>query len=310
MLSSSFYVAVKVGNKFSDRLRETSYYWSRDKSFLLMQYMARFVAVRQRFAQQRQPVSDILKKYSATSQVHLSNDIEAIVETLFQDGYYQGLKLPDDMVQEFLDYAFTHPCYANRNRQGEPIYLTPDLIAACPKMPYRVASYINHQENSSLIKQLARDPQVLAIAEAYLGRTPVYHKSELIWSFPHQQSSASCFTHFFHCDINDYRNVKFFFYLTDVDENSGPHYYIKGSHVKRSLISQLRATSPSEETSRKLPSIYGQDAVKAVTGPAGYGFVGDPYTLHRGSDTTSKPRLFLQIEFTISQYRCWYYQRN
>ncbi|MEM6839119.1 MAG: phytanoyl-CoA dioxygenase family protein [Cyanobacteria bacterium P01_C01_bin.120] len=310
MLSSSFYIAAKFGNKFFDRFRETSYYWSSDKSFLLMQYLARFVAVRQRFAQQRQSVGSIIKKYSATSQVHLSNNIEAIVDTLFQDGYYQGLKLSEGKVQAFLDYAFTHPCYANRDRRGDPIYLTPELIAACPKMPYRVASYIHHQENSSLIKQLARDPQLLAIAEAYLGRAPVYHKSELIWSFPHQQSSANCFTHFFHSDINDYRNIKFFFYLTDVDETSGPHHYIEGSHVNRPLIGQLRAPSPSAKTSRKLAKLYGKDAIKTVTGPAGYGFIGDPYSLHRGSDTAARPRLFLQIEFIMSQYRCWYYKRN
>lgn len=243
MLSSGFIMVTrmteKVLDKASYRLREIDYYWSHDKRFLLMKYLARFIAVREQFGQHRQPISEVLKKYPAASQVDLMDSIESLVDTLFQDGYALGLKLPDRMVKAFQEYAFSHPCYGNRQRDSSPISVLPAWLQDCPNMPCRVASYIKDQETCTLIKQLAEDSQLLAIAEAYLGQTPLHHKSELIWSFPHQSSSANCYTHFFHSDINDYRNIKFFFYLTDVDETSGPHYYIRQSHKNRPLLSQL-----------------------------------------------------------------------
>lgn len=315
MLKTDLHVASKLVdaprlvNKIFDYAREYKYYWSNDKKFLLMKYLARFIAVRERAGTPCLPNHETLQKALSTTLIQGGEQIGSILEALSREGYYQGFSLPDSMVEDFLRYAFSHPCYANRKGSGKPIYLTPEVIQSCPAMPFKVASYIQDQENCPLIRQLAKDPLILAIAEAYLGNTPIYHRSELLWSFPHQHSSESCYTHFFHCDINDYRNIKFFFYLTDVDEASGPHFYIKTSHKKRSLIKQLRGASPSEFSDRKLARHYGEDAIKAVTGSAGLGFVGDPYTLHRGSDANSKARLMLQIEFTVSQYRCWYYNR-
>ena len=75
-------------------------------------------------------------------------------------------------------------------------------------------------------------------------------------------------------------------------------------------MEQLKSGIPSPKNDEKLIKYYGKDAFEDVTGPAGFGFVGAPYTLHRGSDMTSKTRLFLQIEFMISSYDCWYDDRQ
>jgi len=40
----------------------------------------------------------------------------------------------------------------------------------------------------------------------------------------------------FHYDLEDYRFIKFMFYLTDVDLFNSPHHiYVKGSHEKKKL---------------------------------------------------------------------------
>lgn len=307
--ASQFFGNFRVVHKLFEYVREHRYYWKIDKKFLLMKFLARFIAIRERAGIPQLPTREILSKAGSTSPIQMADSIEFMLETLSRDGYYRGLRLRKAMVEGFLKYAFSHPCYADRNNTGRPIYLAPTITESCSEMPFRVASYIRDQEECPLIHQLINDPLVLAIAEAYLGNTPIYHKSELLWSFPHQPSSGDCYTHFFHCDINDYRNVKFFFYLTDVDEASGPHLYIKGSHKKRPLIEQFQGGGTSALYDQKLLKLYGKEMVQVVTGPAGFGFIGDPYTFHRGSDTRARARLLLQIEFTISKYRCWYYNR-
>lgn len=304
--------AERLRDKIHRTFQENIYYWSRDKKFLLMKFLARFIKVRNFFSSDRTLFSKNLSKYIESfddSQVSAPDKVETIVNTIEQDGYYQGLQLTEELRERFLEYAFSHACYANRVAGSSPIQVRPEILQESPAMPYRVASYAKDQESCPLIKRLAKDPKILAIAEGYLGRIPIYHKSELLWSFPHELSSDYCYTHFFHSDINDYRNVKIFFYLTDVDTTDGPHYYIKGSHKKRAFIEQLKAGKPSPKTDRSFIEYYGEESFESVTGPAGFGFVGDPYTLHRGSDVTSKPRLFLQMEFMISRYRCWYYNR-
>ncbi|NEQ47089.1 MAG: hypothetical protein F6K00_27540 [Leptolyngbya sp. SIOISBB] len=306
------YSTQKLRDKISDFFQEHRYYWSKDKNFLLMKYLARFIKVRESFSSDLSLFSEALNKYTrsfAESQISTPESVESILETIGKDGYYQGLKLSEEIVEEFLEYAFSHACYANRIADSLPIQITPEILQDCPAMPFRVASYIKDQESCPLIQSLAKDPKILAIAEGYLGRPPVYHTSELLWSFPHKASSDYCYTHFFHSDINDYRNIKFFFYLTDVDVTDGSHHYIKGSHKKRAFMDQLKAGIPSPKSDQRLIDYYGEGTFEDVTGPAGFGFIGDPYTLHRGSDVASKPRLFLQIEFMISSYDCWYYNR-
>src|SRR5690606_4897194 len=109
-----------------------------------------------------------------------------------------------------------------------------------------------------------------------------------------------------HCDINDYRTIKFFFYLTDVSAENGPHAYIKKSPLQRSALHQLlgqRCASLSEDD---LMRKYGKQLV-TVCGSAGSGFAGDPYYFHRGTTPVRGERLLLQIEFGCRRYRTWYF---
>jgi hypothetical protein len=84
----------------------------------------------------------------------------------------------------------------------------------------------------------------------------------------------------FHYDLDDYRCVAFFFHLTPVDEFSGPHVYVKGSH-KRKPIRMLLA--PSRQCSdQDMVMRYGAENVVTLCGPPGFGFASDPVWLSQG----------------------------
>jgi hypothetical protein len=51
----------------------------------------------------------------------------------------------------------------------------------------------------------------------------------LRWSFPVPGQSSAL--QMFHRDSEDWRYLKVLVYLTDVDEDAGPHVYLHGSHL-------------------------------------------------------------------------------
>jgi hypothetical protein len=106
------------------------------------------------------------------------------------------------------------------------------------------------------------------------------------------------------------RTLKFFFYLTDADADSGPHVYVVGSHRRRSLKHQL--TLLVGHRADEIVGIYGRDSLLTITGPAGKGFVEDPFGFHMGTVLNQAPRLMMEVGFGASKplrrdlhaYRC------
>jgi hypothetical protein len=102
----------------------------------------------------------------------------------------------------------------------------------------------------------------------------------------------------FHFDLDDWRALKFFFYLTDVGIDDGPHVYVRGSHRSRPLGDQFipfKGRSAQFIAARHTPA-----SVTTVTGLAGTGFVEDPYGYHTGRSVKSRARLMLDIEYGVS----------
>lgn len=103
----------------------------------------------------------------------------------------------------------------------------------------------------------------------------------------------------FHFDLDDWRMLKFFFNLVDVDEGTGPHVFVKGSHRRRAMKHQLTLMvgHPADE----VLGYYGKDSTVTLTGKAGFGFGEDPFGFHMGTVPTEKPRLMMEVGFGVSK---------
>src|SRR5690349_15729686 len=103
----------------------------------------------------------------------------------------------------------------------------------------------NHRPEDMLacphILQLANRPALLRLAARYLGCAPTLSALRLRWSFPGRWAGTGLQA--FHRDLDDWRFVKLFVYLTDVDEGSGPYVQVAGTHLTRG---SLRARSWSD----------------------------------------------------------------
>src|SRR5262249_62371405 len=80
---------------------------------------------------------------------------------------------------------------------------------------------------------------------------------------------------------------------TDVEESSGPHHFVRGSH--RTQPELFWRTHEVEALERA----FGRDAICAVTGAAGTAFLADTIGIHAGPVPISRPRLILQVGYTL-----------
>jgi len=132
---------------------------------------------------------------------------------------------------------------------------------------------------------------VLDVAARYLDCRPTISGVGLHWSLP--SKTGDCTVQVFHRDPDDWRFLKLFVYLTDVDEGAGPHEYIRGSHVHSG---RLRSSPYQDE---EVLSRYGASSVERVLGPAGTTFIADTWGIHKGRVAQTRRRLIFQVTYSI-----------
>lgn len=163
-----------------------------------------------------------------------------------------------------------------------------------------VAEYkTQHLLNSPDIVSLAMHPLLLDAAAGYLGCKPTISNLSLWWSLPADGSAQEAEN--YHRDVDDWRFVKFFLYLTDVDETAGPHRFVKKS-TKSSRFLFIKRFTDSE-----VERVYGIDNCLTMLGRGGDAFLEDTFGLHKGQPPTGKRRLVFQVQYSINPISVYEY---
>jgi hypothetical protein len=278
-------------------------------AYLFMRTIARFDTVRRVVAAGQKVLRPDVDAYlrsitSERSRFFDGVDPAALAKGVDRDGYAFGLTLPGDTVAELQEFARTHRCFVDRNPALG--FMPQDIEQARARLgrKFLLAQYFNVRAQSAVVDQLIRDPVLLAAAAGYLHSPPVLVGVNLFWSYPAALSTNqhSYAAQLFHYDLDDFKFLKYFFYLTDVDETSGPHVIVKGSHrAKRhaALIDRFRVRRYSDE---EIGAAYGHHNIVTVTGPAGTGFAEDTTCIHKGLSPVSRERLILQIQYALNDW--------
>lgn len=138
---------------------------------------------------------------------------------------------------------------------------------------------------------LANSAHLIGLAEQYLQCKPTISSLMLRWSFPADAPVGN--VQRFHRDSDDWRHLKVMVYLTDVGAADGPHVYVRGTHRE---AAPLRIQVEADEAIHRR---YGKEAAKVVTGAEGSGFVVDTAGIHKGEPPRARPRLMLQIQYSL-----------
>lgn len=140
---------------------------------------------------------------------------------------------------------------------------------------------------------IANMPRIVDAVAADLGARPTISYMTAWWSVPAHEGAKQAEN--WHRDVDDYDFTKFFLYLTDVDDDAGPHMLLKGSH----LVDKL--TPIRRYTDEEVYAAFGKENEIKFTGPAGSCFLEKTYGMHRGFPPKSKPRLIFQVLYSLRE---------
>jgi len=237
---------------------------------------------------------------------YTETDVSSAVNELKKNGYcVLKQRLPDEIVERLMAYSLKTPVryvLPTENYSTDGIRLSQNLELISEVRGK--AAKCNHETKTLLqnpdIKDIILDPFFLSIAQEYLGAKPIMSNLEMWWSFPvaDREKFTSASAQKYHFDMDQVKFFNFFFYLTDVDTNNGPHCYVKGSH--KTLPSRFRRRGRFSDQDVK--DHYPADDIVEITGKKGTIIAVDTRGIHKGKALENNARLLMQVRFTNSLF--------
>ena len=155
-------------------------------------------------------------------------------------------------------------------------YYDPKITAKCP-----------------YIFDIINDENILSTASLYFNSPFKLDYASVWWSFKNEDIISEK-TQFFHRDLDSFNLLKFFIYLTDVDENSGSNQYILFSHKNNFNKKISRKTFKEDDIGTNL-----NKDLFTFTGKSGSVIAADTFGFHRGKTPKSNDRLMLVLAFSL-----------
>jgi ectoine hydroxylase-related dioxygenase (phytanoyl-CoA dioxygenase family) len=196
--------------------------------------------------------------------------------------------LTASQIQEMRDYFAPRPI-KDGYRESHPSFIGPENAPAGTHVAFYSQDDVLRAPHAL---RLANDPTVLSIVAGMLGATPTISYMATWWSIPSGKGKPQQAENF-HRDVDDWRFVKLFIYLTDVDETAGPHKFVKGSHKVNKLTDIRRFTD------EEIADTFGIENQVEFQGRAGTCFLENTYGVHRGVPPASTNRLLLQVLYSL-----------
>ena len=151
--------------------------------------------------------------------------------------------------------------------------------------------------SSRAAQGLIADPSLLAVAQAYLGAAPIVDLVTMWWSAAVGVGASSAAAQQYHFDLDRLRFLKLFVYLTDVDERTGPHVFVRGSHLAKPAHLRRDGRHSDAAVEAAFPG-----GPQVITGARGSMFLADTLGLHKGLDLVEGHRLVFQVEWSSSLF--------
>lgn len=155
-------------------------------------------------------------------------------------------------------------------------YYDPKITAKCP-----------------YIFDIINDENILSTASLYFNSPFKLDYANVWWSFKNEDIIKEK-TQFFHRDLDSFNLLKFFIYLTDVDENSGSNQYVLFSHKNNFNKKISRKTFKEDDIKINLDK-----DLFTFTGKSGSVIAADTFGFHRGKTPKSNDRLMLVLAFSL-----------
>lgn len=222
--------------------------------------------------------------------------VKEIAQSIQQNGYYKFNTLLDNKtVNDLVSYSLSLKAkLMPRGNSNHEFDFFDQSNPITVKYEYKESDLI--QNNT--IQNLVSDPGLLAIAQSFLGSKPILDMISMWWSTSFSKKASSEVAQLYHFDMERIKFLKIFFYLTDVDEETGPHCYVRGSN--NGFPEAVRKDGRISDDEIQLS--YPPEDILEITGPKGTILAVDTSGFHKGKNLSRDSRLLLQFEFANSLF--------
>jgi len=228
------------------------------------------------------------------------SDVTRICSDIDENGYHIfDQKLSPEACDRLTEFALTTPALLRPKRDD-----LPDNILYDRANPLTETYRFMDQSllESDQFQKLIADPTILAVAQAYLRCQPILDLVTMWWSTAYNPEASSAAAQLYHFDMDRIKWIKFFFYLTDVTTDTGPHCYVAGTHRSKAqpkeLLKRGMCRLPDEDVARFIPA----DKFIEINGARGSIIAVDTRGYHKGKPLVTGDRLLLQLEFADSLF--------
>lgn len=223
-----------------------------------------------------------------SSRMDEASLVHAVREIERRGWYILPWRLSENDLAEIRRFAFSTDACANDVTQRVTIDET-NPPSALGRYEWRVCDLVRVPAVQTLLK----DSALYRIAQDYIGCRPVLTHLSLWIDVVHDNPFDA---HIYHRDNDGPAFLKYFIYISDVDEMSGAHTFIEGSHRRRP--SGFRSSHRHDRDT--LLAEFGAEQEIVFTAPAGTILAEDTSGFHRGMDPKTRPRLLMQLEFAAA----------
>lgn len=287
-----------------NKLNESNDFAKRIGSSKRWQSLGRFKTIRrgysifqsqlQRFRKQFYREQLNISTVPAVSPVQVDRCVNNIKET----GVHLGLKLNAEDVEKIRSFAHFNLCTEPKHNDN---FFASDIKSGRLNGTDRLVmrGLVSNIDKCPSVNNIVRDATLIEIARKYLGYYPTLITRHLTWSFASDLDEAQTQKLYpptnFHYDVAGFNFVTVSFFITDVDENTGPHIMIEKSHNSKPLQMLFRSNIQKEADVWRY---YNRSQELTITGNAGFGFFQDPSCIHRLKLPKNGNRLILQIRYS------------
>tara|TARA_B100000787_G_scaffold170141_1_gene164312 strand:- start:2620 stop:3588 length:969 start_codon:yes stop_codon:yes gene_type:complete len=157
----------------------------------------------------------------------------------------------------------------------------------------RITGYVDLNKENCISNFLLSDACV-KLAKSYLGATTMTISASYFISFASsnlEEKEKIANAQYFHWDNDFSKFLKLYIYLSDVDENSGPHVFVPRTHKKKLFKHKLHRPYADSDIYNSYPK------VKSFLGNKGSSFFVDSYGLHKGEMLKKNNRIMLNVHY-------------
>jgi ectoine hydroxylase-related dioxygenase (phytanoyl-CoA dioxygenase family) len=229
-----------------------------------------------------------------------------IDQELKEKGYYVfPNRLPDDICDKLLEFSL---------KTKATIRLSDEQIQSKGNAPQRdFYDRANPQgirydyKTADLIEDptvqfLFTDPSVLAVANEYLNTKPLLDIVAMWWHTSFSKQPDANAAQFYHFDMDRIKWLKFFFYVTDCNEENGPHCFIAKSHQTGKIPVSLLKKGYARNTDEEVSACFPKEVFIEFVAPRGTILAEDTRGLHKGKHVQHGDRLMFQLEYTVNMF--------